>query len=423
MVREIMRPELEHRKSISHISTFLLKIASRCNLNCSYCYVYNKGDSSWKLRPALMSDTIFQAALNRIRRHCSMVDQKEVMLAFHGGEPTLVGPRCLDAWCIQAWEVLRPVADVKFAIQTNGTLLTPAWVEVLARHHIEIGLSVDGLPEVHDKYRVDRKGRGSYHALEQGISLLHEWAVPFGVICVIPFGADPIATHRHLVALGCNRISYVFPDFTHDTIGPIRSLYGPTPCADFLIPILDEWFAVGSMDVRIKELWGIARLVLGGASQLDCIGNGRYGYIFVETGGDIEGLDHLRICDDQRYVSRRSVLESDFLDVLSDDFFHTQLLEGSVPIPTACRLCPEHDTCAGGYVPHRYSRQRQFDNASVWCADLLRVFNYVRDRLGISPEQTRLLRSQLAGNAARDVLVPSSAGEDLHGTGQKGGPP
>ena len=33
---------------------FVLKVVSRCNLNCSYCYVYNKGDSTWRTRPVLM---------------------------------------------------------------------------------------------------------------------------------------------------------------------------------------------------------------------------------------------------------------------------------------------------------------------------------------------------------------------------------
>src|SRR5689334_14701443 len=87
----IVNHEMERRKSASHVSTFILKIASRCNLNCSYCYVYNKGDSSWASRPAIMSNTVFRAALDRIKRHCDTSGQREVMLAFHGGEPTLVG--------------------------------------------------------------------------------------------------------------------------------------------------------------------------------------------------------------------------------------------------------------------------------------------------------------------------------------------
>ena len=54
---------------VAVIDTVLLKVASRCNLNCTYCYVYNKGDTTWQGMPAQMShfasDGIFAFARSR----------------------------------------------------------------------------------------------------------------------------------------------------------------------------------------------------------------------------------------------------------------------------------------------------------------------------------------------------------------------
>ena len=74
---------------------FVLKTASRCNLNCSYCYVYNKGNDSWRGRPALMPDHVFDASVERIRRYCE-----------RSGQPTVSGPsasRSGVAACAASW--------------------------------------------------------------------------------------------------------------------------------------------------------------------------------------------------------------------------------------------------------------------------------------------------------------------------------
>src|SRR4051812_14258644 len=97
---------------------FGLKISSRCNLNCSYCYVYNKGDTTWRGRPSMMSDEVFNATSTRIRDYCRLSGQGSVQIVFHGGEPTLVGRAKIGAWCAQMTSALSGIAQPFFAIQT-----------------------------------------------------------------------------------------------------------------------------------------------------------------------------------------------------------------------------------------------------------------------------------------------------------------
>ncbi len=379
----------------------ILKVASRCNLNCSYCYVYNKGDSTWKWRPPLMSDETFDLALARIREDCLASGQSSTAITFHGGEPCLIGAKRFDAWCARARHALDGVAAVEFCIQTNGTLLDHEWAAVFARHDVRVGISVDGPKDVNDRHRVDHGRRGSYDAVMRGIVALRTAGVSFGVLTVIPLGADPLPIHRHLTSLGAASVTYLLPDFTHDTIAPVRARYGATPCADFLLPVFDDWWFHATLDVRIGDFWNLARVILGGSSGIGTIGNQPALYACVEADGEIEGLDVLRVCREGLAGTGLHVRDATFADIARIGGLHRQAIFDGMPLPRGCLGCPERNTCAGGYLPHRYSAANDFDNPSVWCADILKLFGHVRGRLGVSVEETDRRRERLRRLAMR----------------------
>jgi len=393
-----------------HISQFILKVASRCNLNCPYCYVYNKGDSTWKIRPPLMSDGVFQKILTRIRNHCRNTCQNYANIIFHGGEPCLIGVEQFDAWCDRAAEFLKDTARADFSIQTNGTLIDDAWVEVFRKHRVKIGISMDGPAEIHDANRPDHAGRGSYAQVENGIRLLAAKRVPYGILCVIPFGVDPLLVHGHFMSLGCKQVTYVLPHYTYDNVEAIRNQYGPTPCADFLIPVFDEWWFNGTPDIHIGDLRNMARVVMGGESHIETIGNVAPRYVFIESDGEVEGLDNLRSCSNGITQIGVNVRNNEFLDILAAKGIHGRAIFQGMPLCKTCQACPEVETCGGGYLPHRYSRLNGFDNPSVWCADLLKIFTHIRMRMEVSVEETRERRLSLrAKDAEAELLQPAGA--------------
>lgn len=390
------------------LNPFIIKIASRCNLNCSYCYVYNQADTQWKFRPAIMSDAVFDATLERIRRHCLLSSQQTAMLLFHGGEPTLVGAARFESMCRRAHRALDDLAEVVISIQTNALLIDRAWTRVFSDLQVQVGVSIDGPKEIHDKFRVDHRGRGSHDRTVRGLDHLREAGIPFTILTVVQLGADPLPIHHHILGLGCNNISYLLPAYTHETIGPVRERFGPTPCADFLVPIFDDWWFNSTIDIRIREFWNIGRLILGGQSEVDSIGNPPLRFVAIETDGSIEGLDKLRCCEDGLTNTGLNVMSADFHDVEKVSALHAAAMDG-IPLSAACAACPEGSTCAGGYLPNRYSRAKQFDNPSVWCADLLLLFRHIRSRLRVSVEDTIAKRRALA-------LCKSSFHEMAHST-------
>lgn len=407
MLAEMPLPEL---------ASVILKVAARCNLDCSYCYVFRKEDSTWKQRPAAMSDEVFDRVLARMRRHCALSGQTRLHVHFHGGEPFLVGARKFDRWCAQLREELKDLVTLELGIQTNGTLLDSEWAEVLLKHGVEVGISIDGNQALHDRFRVDHAGRGSYDRVVRGLRVLQDHGIPFGVLTVLQPGADSLSLHEHHVSLGCRRITYLLPDYTHDNVTAIRQLYGPTPCADFLIPIFDHWWTKGTMELQIRDLWNIARIIMGGASRIETFGNRPPRYVFVESDGDIEGLDCLRSCKEGMAGMGLNVARNDFSDILDTNTMHADAIFHGVPLPQACQSCPERETCAGGYLPHRYSTARGFDNPSVWCADLLKLFAHIRLKLGVSVEETLERRERLQQATIR---TSTSRGRQASGRGAR----
>jgi uncharacterized protein len=258
----------------------VLKVASRCNLNCSYCYVYNKGDDSWRDRPAIMPEPVFLSALERIASHCELSKQPSVSITLHGGEPCLIGLERFDNWCELIRRRLPASLRLKFSLQTNGTLLNEAWARMLAKHRVHVGISLDGPKAMNDAFRVDHGGRGSHDDTLRGIRILKASGIPLQILAVIQFGADSLAVHRHFAGLGAGMIHYLLPDFNHETVRPIRELYGATPCADYLLPVMDEWAANGRhTDVSIFRT--MARLILGGDTNADIFGNQPLRYAFI----------------------------------------------------------------------------------------------------------------------------------------------
>jgi len=71
---------------------FLLKVHSRCNLDCDYCYVYRHADQSWRGRPAVMSAQVVDLIAARIAEHARQHRLAAIRVVLHGGEPLLAGP-------------------------------------------------------------------------------------------------------------------------------------------------------------------------------------------------------------------------------------------------------------------------------------------------------------------------------------------
>ncbi len=101
----------------TEIKGLVVKIVQRCNLNCSYCYMYQHADQSWRQRPPFMSEETFGHLLTRIEEYCDRRPGREMNITFHGGEPMLIGPRRFDRFVSMAVEKLKDRVSLQNADQ------------------------------------------------------------------------------------------------------------------------------------------------------------------------------------------------------------------------------------------------------------------------------------------------------------------
>jgi uncharacterized protein len=203
----------------------------------------------------------------------------------------------------------------------------------------------------------------------------------------VALGHHSVEIHRHLVdEVGATSVDYLLPDHTHETISAVRSHHGATPLSDWLIPVFDNWWAHDSISVRVRLFDTIVGSVLHHKSRAGQFGNQPLGYLVVETDGSIEGLDVLKVCEPGLTRTGLTVRSDQSVVSALPPFHRATVFEG-VPLPIGCHGCREAGTCAGGWLPHRYSRARNFDNPSSWCPDLFKLFGHVRSRVNLTPLQ------------------------------------
>jgi uncharacterized protein len=195
---------------------------------------------------------------------------------------------------------------------------------------------------------------------------------------VINPGVSGVRVYRHFRTLGIRRMNFLFPDVSHDSKAHFYGEFGPTPVADYLVPVFDAWTDEDDPNVIVHVFWGLLRQLLGGQGESDMFGNPRMSYLVVETDGSIEALDALRVCESGMGQSGLNVLQNSLDDLrLGLPLVHQAVHDG-IPLSAQCTACPERETCGGGYLPHRYARANGFDNPSVWCADILKLLEHMR---------------------------------------------
>jgi len=152
-----------------------------CNLDCTYCFFLSK-EMLYPGSRFRMADELLETY---IRQLLEAHRTPEVMVAWQGGEPTLMGLDFFRRSVEYAERYRRPGQTVQYTIQTNGTLLDDAWGTFLKEHDFLVGLSVDGPRDIHDRYRLNKGGKGTFREVMRGWETLRRHGVEFNILCTV----------------------------------------------------------------------------------------------------------------------------------------------------------------------------------------------------------------------------------------------
>jgi uncharacterized protein len=364
--------------------TFILKIHSRCNLKCSYCYVYEMADQSWRAQPRIMSADTVDMVAARIAEHVITHQLDVIELVLHGGEPLLAGPELIAVSVSKIRNAVAGHANVRVSVQTNGTRLGDELLAQLKRFDVGIGISLDGDRDAHDRHRRLPSGQGSHAAVMTALTLLTKPTNRHlfnGLLCTIDLRNDPVASYEALLTFSPPLVDFLLPNGNWSAPPPGRSPGHPAvPYAEWLIAVFDRWYHAPAKETGIRLFEEIINLLLGGSSRTEDVGLSPLAAIVVETNGDIEQSDLLK----STYQGAAAI----GLNVAADSFdaalYTTQTAArqlGFDALAPECQACPVARVCGGGSYSHRYGHGRGFANPSVYCPDLYRLIQHIRDQL------------------------------------------
>ena len=400
-----------------------------CNIDCTYCFFLSK-EALYPNEKSRMSEATLETY---IRQLLESHRTQEVTVAWQGGEPTLMK---LDFFkhAVELVETYRrPEQIVQHTFQTNGLLLDDDWCAFFKEHHFLVGLSVDGPRELHDTYRVDRRGQGTFDLVMQGWRALQRHSVDFNILCTVNaanqhHGRTVYSFFRD--ELGAKWVQFIpiVERATAETLeianqgwsdqpGQKRLLYtqtgnlvtertvGAEQYGRFLVDVFEEWVRhdVGQVfvqlfDVTLEAFFG---------RHLLCLHAPTCGYgPALEHNGDLYSCDH--------FVEPRfklgNIHQTHMLELVASPGQRKFGDNKRDTLTTQCQECKVRHLCNGGCPKDRFALSRDGQPGQNYLCPGLELFF-----MHTGPAFTRMAQMIQQGHAPSEVMAWVAAEDEKHG--------
>ncbi|MGI9525231.1 MAG: anaerobic sulfatase maturase [Hyphomicrobiaceae bacterium] len=354
-----------------------------CNLDCSYCFFLDKE----KLYPGSrfrMTDEVLE---NYIRQLIESHKADQVNIAWQGGEPTMMGLDFFRRAMAIAEKYRRPGMTFLHTMQTNGTILNDAWCEFFKEHNFLIGLSIDGPRELHDAYRVDKRGRPTFDNVMRGLRLLQKFGVDYNLLTTVNRinGEHPLEVYRFLrdeaktdwiqfipVVERVNEDGLTL--YQEGTTVSNRSVM-PEQFGRFLSTVFDEWVRHDVGRIYVQTFEAAVRNWLGLSSSGMCVFNETCGQgLAIEHNGDIYSCDHFV---EPNYLLG-NIADQHMIEMVTSEQQRTFGQDKKDSLPQYCLDCDVRFACHGECPKNRFLLTPKGEpGLNYLCAGFKHFFHHV----------------------------------------------
>lgn len=405
-----------------------------CNLDCKYCFFLSK--------EMLYPGSRFQMAEDLLETYLRQLLEShqapEVAVAWQGGEPTLMGLDFFKRSVALVNQFKRPGQQIQYSIQTNGTQLDDAFCAFFKENNFLIGLSVDGPKELHDVYRVNKGGAGSFDQVMKGLTLLKKRDVDVNILCTVHAANQdqPLKVYQFFRdELGMQFIQFIpiIERVTASTLpiakegwsgrpGVERPLYinegnqvtersvGAEAYGKFLIAIFDEWVKkdvgkvyVQHFDSALANWFGVPGAVC----------------VFQETCGQAVALEHngdLYSCDHfvEPVHKLGNILKTHLIELLASPQQIKFGQDKKNSLPRYCQECSVRFACHGECPKNRFIQTPDGEEGlNYLCAGYKAFFTHIDEPMKVMASLLRHKRfadeiMQMPGEE-RKALIPGVA--------------
>jgi len=376
-----------------------------CNLDCRYCFFLEKEQlypgSHFRMRDDVLERYITQLIDGQRSDH--------VIVAWQGGEPTLMGLEFFRRAVALIERQRRPGMTIEHTIQTNGTLLDDAWCAFFAEHGMLVGISIDGPQELHDRYRVDKGGKPTFERVMRGLRMMQRHRVAFNVLTTVhrANGDAPLDVYRFLRDdVGAEWMQFIpiveRVDTPDGTTASDRSV-GAAQYGRFLTAIFDEWVRRDVGRVFVQTFEAAARRWMGMPSGM-CIFEPTCGLaVALEHTGDVYSCDHFV----EPAYRLGSIREQQLIELVASPQQRAFGAAKRDMLPGMCRSCEVRFACHGECPKNRFIATADGEpGLNYLCAGYRQFFNHIDRPMRLLIDQLRHGRpaqSVMALLAARDA--------------------
>jgi uncharacterized protein len=327
------------------------------------------GDESWRAQPKRLTANVQRfvtAELGSLMRG----QARPFSVVLHGGEPLLLGVPRLESLLSDLRAELGSACGV--SIQTNGILLSNAILDICARYNVTLSVSLDGPPDVHDRFRVDMRKAPSHAKVIAGIETLkaHPEADRLfsGVLAVVDPTSEPAGIYAYFKALGVPSVDFLYRDGNHTTLPYGKAAVESIEYGRWISGILDCYVA-DREPFRVRMLDDMMKLLLGGRGVKEGVGLTDYGILVIDTDGSVKKNDTLKSSPPgDGFDPRWSILSHSLAQIAGSPAFEAYH-RAQRPTSQICQACRLLRVCGGGMVTHRYKDGSGYHNPTVFCAD------------------------------------------------------
>ena len=359
--------------------SLLIKPASgNCNMRCRYCFYADELDNREIRSYGKMSMDTMHTIVDKAMEY----GDYECTIAFQGGEPTLAGLdfyRDLVAY-VTAHENPKKL-KIHYALQTNGYLINEEWAAFLGENHFLVGVSLDGLKEIHDRYRLDAAGKGTYQRVISAIRLLEKHQVEYNILTVVT-AATARNGQKIYNYFKKNHFGYQQYIECLDPIGeePGQHEYSLTPekYGEFLKSMFDAWY----LDMRsgtyvYNRYFENLMMIMAGQQPESCNMRGVCGKQWVfEADGSVYPCDFYAL--DQWCLGNINKNSFEEMDQKRDEL---GFIQWSMRQQEDCQKCRWFGLCRNGCRRNREPVTAEHTNRNYFCKSYQMFFEYAYPRL------------------------------------------
>lgn len=361
------------------IASLVLKLTETCNLDCTYCYMFNSEDKTYTRVPKFMSLETGLKVLRRIEEYLQTHPKAKMRLVLHGGEPTLWPESYMTPFLEAVGQLRRRTKRLGLGLQTNLYEYDAALLRRVAAAGGSIGVSLDGPQPFNDLRRMTHGGGGSYARVAENLKRLEaDGLLPYfgGVLSVAAPDIAPDLYFEWIKTLPKKELSVLWPiHYNYDA--PPELDYGAWYAELFRL-----WTEADDPEIGIRFFRDAIKRMLGSDYHGDSIGGERLSSIVVNTDGQYERHDYLRYFADGAVRTAYNVAEHS-IDLATEDAVIRSCADLRTQLPSECETCVHRGVCGGGFVANRLGGNAvDFARKSVMCEDHMRFFDAVREYVG-----------------------------------------